>query len=152
MHSIRVDDRKLKFSAAHFVKGTDYCESLHGHNYQVSITVSGELDALGMVLDFRIVKKQIEEVCDTLDHMILLPGNSDVIRISSGTDETEVNIDEKRYIFPSEDCLILPVEATTAELLAEHIASRLEIPNNYQTTICVSESEGSSGCFESKPR
>jgi len=150
MHSIRVDDKKLRFSAAHFVVGADYCESLHGHNYQVSITISGELDAQGMVLDFGVVKKQIKEICDILDHMILLPGNSDVIRISSGTESTEVNIDDKRYIFPSEDCLILPIQATTAELLAEYVASRLELPNKCQTKICVSESEGSSGCFQSK--
>ncbi|TFG13214.1 6-pyruvoyl tetrahydropterin synthase family protein [Candidatus Thorarchaeota archaeon] len=151
MHSIRVDDRKLRFSAAHFVQGTDYCESLHGHNYQVSITITGELDSYGMVLDFGVVKKQVKEICDTLDHMILLPGSSDVINITSGTDEIEVNIDDKRYVFPSEDCLILPIPATTAELLAEYVASNLDLPNKYQTKICVSESEGSSGCFYSEP-
>ena len=149
MHSIRVNDQRLHFSSAHFVMGSDYCETLHGHNYFVEITVSGNLDTLGMVIDFRTIKKRAIGICERLDHKTLLPGESEVIEIQESEYSNEVNVGGKRYVFPKEDCVILPAKATTAELLAEYIAAELDLPKEYRVKVCVSESLGSMGCFES---
>jgi 6-pyruvoyltetrahydropterin/6-carboxytetrahydropterin synthase len=62
-----------EFSAAHRVE--DYpgnCERLHGHNWKVEITASSsQLDAMGMVVDFRKLKEVADRVLDTLDHAYL---------------------------------------------------------------------------------
>jgi len=149
MHSIRVNDSRLHFSSAHFVMGADYCESLHGHNYFVEITVFGELDSDGMVMDFRDIKKQALWICELLDHKTLLPGKSQSIEVNESEYSYEVTVSGKRYVFPKEDCFILPYNATTAERLAEFIASQIKLSDNYKVRVCVSENIGSMGCFES---
>ena len=150
MHSIRVSSQKMSFSAAHFVVGADYYESLHGHNYTVEATVNGPLDTNGMVLDFRDIKKQAVNICSRLDHKVLLPKNSKTITIDETDISYDVRIGGKRYVFPREDCIVLPFPATTAELIAEYIAGELKIQSPYSVKVCVSESLGSTGCYDAK--
>ena len=61
------------FSAAHRLR--DYpgsCASLHGHNWEVTVLIRGDrLDALGMLVDFRDVKKAVRETLAELDHVDL---------------------------------------------------------------------------------
>ncbi len=150
MHSIRVSSQKMSFSAAHFVVGADYFERLHGHNYTVEAIVSGPLDPNGMVMDFRDIKKQAVNVCSFLDHKVLLPENSESITIEDKDISYDVSIGGKRYVFPKEDCMVLPFPATTAELIAEYIAGELQLELNYSVKVCVSESLGSTGCYDAK--
>ncbi|MCQ9208696.1 MAG: 6-carboxytetrahydropterin synthase QueD [Omnitrophica bacterium] len=58
------------FSAAHNLRGYQgKCEQLHGHNWKVQVKlVSRRLDKLGMVCDFRELKKKLEKVIKELDH------------------------------------------------------------------------------------
>ncbi|UCD05173.1 MAG: 6-carboxytetrahydropterin synthase QueD [candidate division WOR-3 bacterium] len=58
------------FSAAHQVKGyIGDCADIHGHTYKVKVTVgAGRLDKIGMAVDFRSVKKQLDELLKELDH------------------------------------------------------------------------------------
>jgi len=70
MFTARVKD---SFSAAHRLReyGGD-CERLHGHNYKVEIAVqSGQLDAMGIVMDFRELKNLLKEVLSEMDHQYL---------------------------------------------------------------------------------
>jgi 6-pyruvoyltetrahydropterin/6-carboxytetrahydropterin synthase len=140
----------MSFSAAHFVVGADYCESLHGHNYTVEVIVTGTIDATGMVLDFRDVKKRAVDVCALLDHKVLLPNKSEAAIIDESEISYEVNIGGKRYVFPKEDCMVLPFPATTAELLAEYIAGELQFSSGFSVKVCVSESLGATGCYDTK--
>lgn len=61
------------FSAAHRLR--EYqgdCERLHGHNYRVEVVVSSlSLDAQGIVMDFRELKRLLREVLHELDHQYL---------------------------------------------------------------------------------
>lgn len=63
----------VDFEAAHRL--ADYpgkCCRLHGHNWRVEVTVCGdELDKLGMLIDFRELKQEVNKVIDTLDHYYL---------------------------------------------------------------------------------
>jgi len=58
------------FSAAHTLK--DYpgeCAHLHGHNWIVRVYVRcRQLDALGIGLDFKVMKEKVKEVLQGLDH------------------------------------------------------------------------------------
>lgn len=58
------------FSAAHRLR--EYqgkCESLHGHNWKVEISiVSDVLDKAGMVLDFKKIKAMLHKILSELDH------------------------------------------------------------------------------------
>lgn len=61
---------KTHFSGGHHLR--DYpgnCEKPHGHNWKVKVTVrTTELDKLGMGMDFKILKEQVNEVVNKLDH------------------------------------------------------------------------------------
>jgi len=65
--------KDFTFAAAHFIRGhTGGCENLHGHNYRVRVLVeAGELDALGMVVDFVDLKRAMEEVVGPFDHRVI---------------------------------------------------------------------------------
>lgn len=58
------------FSAAHHLlnyKGA--CENQHGHNWKVEVFVRGEnLDKSNILIDFKVLKKKVNEVVDYLDH------------------------------------------------------------------------------------
>jgi len=149
MHSLRVSSEKMRFSSAHFVADSGGCERLHGHNYEVEVDVSGPIDEHGMVIDFKELKKRAAELCDRLDHRVLLPGKSAAIRVRESAGSVEVQVASKRYVFPGEDCIILPIAATTAELLAGHIAAELDLPKRLNVRVCVSENVGSTGCYDS---
>lgn len=70
MYEIKIN---TEFAAAHCLKEVGgKCESLHGHNFIVEVAVeSKELNGLGMVMDFRLLKKKTQEVLDGLDHRYL---------------------------------------------------------------------------------
>lgn len=63
----------VDFEAAHRI--VDYpgkCDRLHGHNWSVEATVVGKkLDDLGMLVDFKEVKKALSKIADQLDHYYL---------------------------------------------------------------------------------
>lgn len=61
------------FSSAHSLRGyRGKCEELHGHNWKVIARVgSEELDHLGMVADFKILKEDLQKVLEGLDHKYL---------------------------------------------------------------------------------
>lgn len=70
MYEIRV---QADFSSAHSLRGyRGKCEELHGHNWKVIARVgSEELDHLGMVVDFKILKEELQKVVEGLDHKYL---------------------------------------------------------------------------------
>jgi 6-pyruvoyltetrahydropterin/6-carboxytetrahydropterin synthase len=61
---------KTHFSGGHHLR--DYpgnCEKPHGHNWKVKVTVRAtKLDKLGMGIDFKTLKKVVNNVVDELDH------------------------------------------------------------------------------------
>ena len=61
------------FAGAHNLRNYDgECERLHGHNWRVEVTLKAEkLDDIGMVIDFKIVKKKLEEILSRFDHSYL---------------------------------------------------------------------------------
>jgi len=63
----------FKFAAAHFLtKYHGKCENLHGHNYKMIITIEGEMQGDGMVMDYKIIKKIVnEKVVNKIDHTLL---------------------------------------------------------------------------------
>ncbi len=60
------------FSAAHILDIGSEREELHGHNFKVEATVaSEELNADGLVLDFRVLKQWLSTILEELDHTFL---------------------------------------------------------------------------------
>jgi len=64
---------KKTFSAAHILKEIGgKCEDLHGHNFIVEVTVSGQsLNREDILIDFRDLKRWTNEVLEAFDHKYL---------------------------------------------------------------------------------
>ena len=73
-HSVRISDDSLTFSSAHFITyDNGECETIHGHDFCVSVDVAQPLSpAGGYVLDFLKMQKTIRGILQKLDHKTLL--------------------------------------------------------------------------------
>jgi 6-pyruvoyltetrahydropterin/6-carboxytetrahydropterin synthase len=123
---VRIAKAEHVFSAAHFITFGALCERLHGHNYHVAAEVRGPLDADHLVIDFLLVREELREIVHSLDHYVLLPMTHPQIRVVDDGREVTATFGEKRWVFPSGDCRLLPVENTTAEMLARYIGMQLQ--------------------------
>ena len=56
---------------------------------------------------------------------MLLPTEHPQIQVAAGEDEVEVTFQDRRWVFPEGDCILLPVANTTAELLASYLGNEL---------------------------
>lgn len=125
-YHVRLSKERFVFSAAHFITyHGDVCEPLHGHNYHVEAEVHGPLDENHYVVDFIVVRDALQKIVDGLDHRMLLPTQHPTIGVVVQDRAVEVTHGRRRWVFPREDCVLLPVANTTAERLAQHIAEQL---------------------------
>ncbi len=75
--------RRFEFCAGHRLLGHEgKCRFMHGHNYTAEVTVqSKELDDLGMVVDFSVLKEKVGEWIDlNWDHGFIYNENDDLVR------------------------------------------------------------------------
>jgi 6-pyruvoyltetrahydropterin/6-carboxytetrahydropterin synthase len=118
----------LVFSSAHFITFAGHrCEGLHGHNYRATVTLEGALDQEAwFVFDFVELKRVMKRLCDEIDHLVLLPLQSDRVKVTEDGEIVNVSVDGKpRYVFPRKDCALLPIANTTVEMLARLLTERL---------------------------
>ncbi len=125
-YHVKIEKERLVFCAGHFITyDHDVCEPLHGHNYHVAVEVRGPLDENQYVIDFIALRDALQEIVDLLDHRMLLPTEHPTIVVESRDAEVEVKHGDRRWVFPAQDCVLLPLANTTAELLARHIGHQL---------------------------
>jgi 6-pyruvoyltetrahydropterin/6-carboxytetrahydropterin synthase len=123
---IRVTKDHLVFCAGHFISYEgDKCERLHGHNYRTAVEVVGDLDQNSYVFDFIALKHRTKAITDELDHRMLLPTGNPLIAVQEKPRSIHVRYQDREWLLPRDDCVLLPIENTTAELLARYIGRRL---------------------------
>ncbi len=72
--------KSFGFEAAHALAGTTLgaaSEEIHGHSFRAEVVIRGTADPdTGMLVDFGILERQLEELRSTLDHKFLnrVPG------------------------------------------------------------------------------
>ena len=124
---LRVDRPEHKFSCAHmtiFPAGTK--ERLHGHNFQVAAAVQlGELrDELQ--LDFAQLKAVMASLCAELREHMLIAAHSPHVKVLSGQGPAmHVVVCGKRYAFPADEVLLLPIANVVVEQLAVYLWQRV---------------------------
>jgi 6-pyruvoyltetrahydropterin/6-carboxytetrahydropterin synthase len=127
-YKVSVEKDYLLFAAGHFITYGEQCERLHGHNYRVRVELEGELDENAYVFDFVVLKRIMRQLVNELDHRMLLPLENRILDVREEGAEVVVRFrdQEKRYVFPREDVVLLAVPNTTAEMLARHLTARLK--------------------------
>ena len=122
--SIRVYKQYFNFSSSHFLLFEDGTrEPLHGHNYRVYVKGNAPIQRSDMVFDFLDIKPIVREVCDSLDHRLLLPGENPNLKIKEDLGQLVIETpDKSTFSFPKQDVIILPIPNTSAERLAIYIS------------------------------
>jgi 6-pyruvoyltetrahydropterin/6-carboxytetrahydropterin synthase len=124
--SVSVGKELLRFTAAHFIAFRGFREPLHGHTYQVQVTVSGPVAPDGYVVDFLVLQKIAEEECAQLHFRTLLPRQSDCLAIEEHDGAVTVRCEDgSQFLFPRQDVCLLPIVHTSSEEIAHYFVARL---------------------------
>ena len=158
-YKVRVTKDHLVFCSGHFISYEgDKCERLHGHNYRTTVEIEGELDANRYVFDFIALKNRTKAITDELDHRMMLATRNPHIVVEERPDGVHVHYRNREWLFPRNDCVLLAIENTMAELLAGYIGQRLiadiQAVHRYTPQVLrveVEENVGQSATYEWRP-
>jgi 6-pyruvoyltetrahydropterin/6-carboxytetrahydropterin synthase len=147
-------DLNLRFSASHFIPFHTKCSRLHGHDYGIIVRIYGTLNDKYMLMDFIEIKQALRELIEMLDHHVLIPKKSEFMDVEIIENKVIVSFSGKEYVFPREDVVLLDLNVTTAESLAEYllnllIAKNIFGPNIEKVELGIEEGKGQ-GSFLSK--
>ena len=154
---VAVAKESLSFSSAHFITLAGHkCESLHGHNYRIGVTIEGGVDPeCAFVVDFAVVKEIVRPLAKAMDHKVLLPTNNPKLVLTQEGESTIVEyLGARRFVFPTSNVALLPITNTTAEMIAEYLAREIRaalqgrgLPLLEAIEVEVEESFGQAGYF-----
>jgi len=133
---ISVYKQYFNFSSAHFLvfKNGDR-ERLHGHNYRVKVKGSAPKLEGDMVFDFLHLKPIVREICDDLDHKLLIAGDNPHINIETTSSQIRLVLTSgDSFSFPTSDVLVLPISNTSVERLAVFLSHQInhKVQKKYQ--------------------
>ena len=125
--SLCLGKEDFKFSAAHFTVFADgEAEPLHGHNYRVTVELSGpDVDALEFLVPVATAKREIRAQCAALDEKVLLPADCPHLELAQHGEAVTVTFGSRRYEVPRSEVVLLPVANVTIEALARLLWRRL---------------------------
>ena len=101
-------------------------EPLHGHNYRVRLRGDAPQLKADMVFDFLHIKPIVKELCDELDHKVLMPRENPQLRFDKDQRNIIITAGEDRFSIPKSDVLFLPIANTSVELLAQYLAQQIQ--------------------------
>ena len=123
---IEVVRDSLHFSAAHFtIFSATKRENLHGHNFHVQAVFDAKLGDDGLVFDYGIVKKLLQDLCDDLDETFLVPTLSPYLKINQQSDSTTLLFHDDTMTLPNRDIKLFKVRNITVEEIANWFADKL---------------------------
>lgn len=143
---------QYKFSCAHMTVFPDGSkERLHGHNYTVAVALELSDTSFAKIIPFSEIRGALAALCSAWKERVLLAAHNPHYQLVRH-DETEIEFKlcGKRYVLPSEDALVLPIDNIAveplaghcAELLKEKLAAILALPHVRSLEVTVAESPG----------
>lgn len=116
-------------SCGHRVYGHESkCAHLHGHNYRITFECKGELDSVGRVIDFSVIKSTLcQWLEDTWDHHFLVWENDPLAQSLKELDPTVIIV------------TFNPTAENLAQYLALEVAPKLLKGTGVTVTRCVVE-------------
>ncbi|MEN8212767.1 MAG: 6-carboxytetrahydropterin synthase [Pseudomonadota bacterium] len=123
----------LDFSYLHHARG------LLGESWSLDITLTGDLDQQGMVLDFAAVKRQVKTLVDLeFDHKLIVPVKASAVTINQQQEHCTLRFDYGtpqaciEHHSPASALCLLPADSVTPESVAAAITASLskEMPAN----------------------
>ena len=133
--------RRIHFSAGHRLVGHEgACAYLHGHNYLVFIHASGDLDPVGRVIDFAVLKERVGGwILEHWDHGFIVASHDEDARRALES-FTSGGLKQKTYVLDRN-----PTAENMAAYLALEVSPRVLAGTGVRVTkVVVQETEN---CF-----
>lgn len=154
---IRIRKEALKFAASHmtvFPDGTK--ESLHGHQYQPTLTVvlkDVRFEKMIPFSEFKLAMKKIAKLWD--EKVFIASENPFYHELKHDSHSLEFTLCEKRYLLPSDEVIILKTDNITCENLAKsyyeflkaELEELFESSNITSISIYIEESPGQGAAY-----
>jgi len=154
MYKILLEKEYFHFCSAHFVVFSESeREELHGHNYYVTAEFVGTKLIDGKLIDISIIKPIIRQFCDELDHKLIIPKFNKHLTLNILDRNIQITHAESIFSFPLKETLLLPIENSTMEHLAEYLSGKLKPElakeSHFITefTITIHETRGQMGSY-----
>lgn len=113
------------FNAAHTGLHDGVLEPLHGHTYQVTLTVCGEPDDAGMVADFAILMGALRDALAPLKRRTLVATEAPGLLVMEDDGLLHVSGGGAWFSLPRTWVTLLPMVSTSTEELAGYLADQL---------------------------
>lgn len=148
-HRLRIARAEHKFSCAHMtVFDESRKERLHGHNYQLELELELARVDGGRLVELSILKDAAAALCaEWKEHLLLAKDNRHFEVLDWGRTEIEFRLCGDRYVMPTDDVLLLPIDNITVEALSAHAAALLverigpKLPAGVVTSLSVTVAE-----------
>jgi 6-pyruvoyltetrahydropterin/6-carboxytetrahydropterin synthase len=123
---LTIHKEELTFSAGHFTifSATDR-ETLHGHNYYVSLALKVKIEHNGLSFDYRHYKRKMRALCHQLDKRFLLPNQSPYLQLEETNEYYVAYFNQKKIPFLKEDVVILPITNVSIEELSHWFLQKI---------------------------
>ena len=125
---ILVSKADFKFNCAHFIAHKGFREKLHGHNYHITVKVTGhgQLNSDGYLIDFADIKIAARSICQTFNEYFICPMKSEAMEITEENNNLCLKCEDGSiFSFPKGDCITLPIYHSSAEELAHYICCQI---------------------------
>lgn len=119
--------QEMKFSAAHFtIFSSTERETLHGHNFQLRVEVTAEVDSNGLIFDYTKLRKHLIQLCRSLNEFCLIAEKSPYLKIRNQTASYEIIFNQQSMLLLKEDVKLLPLANISTEELATWFLEEIE--------------------------
>ncbi|MFN8671673.1 MAG: 6-carboxytetrahydropterin synthase [Candidatus Sericytochromatia bacterium] len=116
----------MKFSAGHFtIFSETERENLHGHNFNVYVSITAEILENGMCFDYGIYKKRISKLCKEWNEVFILPTKSPYLQIEEDSSYIYALFNKEKIPFLKRDVLLLPIVNATLEEFSSLMIDKL---------------------------
>ncbi len=117
--TIELHREALRFSAGHLMLlSADTRETLHGHDYQVSVALQTDPGSAGFAVDLRSWRETVQTLCDRLDFRFLVPGTCPFLLLTDTKTHWNIQFKNQTFQLLKEDVVILPMPNITLEELS----------------------------------
>jgi len=104
-------------------------ERLHGHNFRIDLAIDLADGSFAAMIDLDVARHALDAICAQWKERLLLPQKNRFLEIlRNDSVEIEFRLCGDRYVVPSGDVALLPIENASVEGLAEHVGELLREP------------------------
>ncbi|BBG25255.1 6-pyruvoyl trahydropterin synthase family protein [Sulfuracidifex tepidarius] len=134
---VKIGMEGFTIDSAHYTPSSPGNEQIHGHTYEVSVEVEGEVDEkTGFVIDFDIFKGIVQDVVREYDHKLLIPRK----------DADKIEMKGPFVVLTK----VIDHPFATVEYIGQDIAKKLheKLKGSYQIRLKISEGKGAYAVIE----